>query len=125
MIMKKYLILLSVLIGSLTTATAAKGYNITGVFHEAEMTIPANNKVVTTDERTAHVAMVLTPAIIREGSYDVTATRIAENTYKIEGSMFHAELYVEASCNKKTERKAATLTIDNMKGTIKGRLIFK
>lgn len=123
--MKKYLILLSVLIGSLTSVTAAKGYNITGVFHEAEITIPANNKVITTDEQTAHVSMVLTPAIIREGSYDVTATKIAENTYKIEGSMFHAELYVEVNCNKKADRKAATLVIDNMKGNIKGRLILK
>lgn len=123
--MKKYLILLSVLIGNLS-AVAAKSYDIIGIFHQAETTIPANNKVITTDERIAYVSMVLIPAVIREKSYDVTATRVAENVYKIEGSTFHAELYVEvSSCNQKADRKAATMIIDNTKETVKGKLIFK
>ena len=124
--MKRHLILLALLIGSLTPAAAAKGYDITGIFHEAETTIPAANKVITADGRIANVSMVLIPAVIREKTYEVTATRIAENVYKIEGSTFHAELYIEVrSCNKKADCKAATMTVDDMKGAVKGKLTFK
>lgn len=124
--MKQYLIMLLLIVGSLSPAAAAKGYDIVGVYHDAETNIPSTNKVITDDGRIGKVMMELIPAIIRERSYDVTAVRIAENVYKIESSDFHLPLYIELrSCKKKGERMQAQMTIDNMKGSVKGTLTFK
>lgn len=124
--MKKYLIMLLLVVGYLSPAAAAKGYDIVGVYHDAETTISPKNRVITDDGRISKVTMELIPAFIRERTYEVSAVRIAENVYKIESSDFHLPLYIELrSCKKKGERMQAQMTIDNMKGDIKGTLTFK
>ena len=122
--MKKIFVMFMLVMGCL--AATAKSYEITGLYHDTMKSIPQNYRVITDDERIASVTMTLMPAQVREKSYDVYATRVAKNVYKIEGSTFHAELYIEVpGCDKKADNKAATMVIDNIKGSVKGKLTFK
>ncbi len=105
---------------------SAKSYNIVGIYHDTLEKWPQNYKVITDDDRIAKVTMTLMPALIRETTYDVLATRVAENVYRIDSNAFHAELYIEVeNCNKKADGKSAIMVIENNKASIKGKLSFK
>ena len=125
MCMKKILIMLAFIV-CCTTMNAAKNYDIVGVFHkESREMLPAKWRVVTNDDRIGAVKMVLKPAQVREKRYEVKATRVAENLYKIEGKTFHTELYIEVNdCNKKANDTDVIMVIENIRGDVKGRLIF-
>ncbi len=123
--MKKILMLLVISVMTSGMALAARSYDIVGLYHESLTTIPAKDRVITQDEQIAQVSMVLIPASIREKTYNVTATRVAKNVYRIKCETLTRELYVEVrSCNKKGT-KNAEMTITDVKGEIKGKLKFK
>lgn len=124
--MKKFLIMMA-FIACFATVEAAKNYNIIGIYHkESREMLPAKWRVVTNDERIGAVKMVLKPAQVREKRYEVKATRVAENLYRIEGKTFHAELFIEMeNCNKKANNKEAIMVVENIREDIKGRLIFE
>lgn len=123
--MKKFLIMLAFIV-CCGAVNAAKNYDIVGLYHkETSEMLPVKWRVVTNDDHIGGVKMVLRPAQIREKRYEVKATRVAENLYMIEGKTFHTELYIEVKeCNKKASNSDAIMVIENIRGDVKGRLIF-
>lgn len=122
--MKKILLMLAFVLVSLTVS-ATKNYNIIGVYHDAKANHPATWRVVTTDNHVGVHKLTLLPAQIREKRYEVKATKVADNLYMIEGKTFHAKVYIEMEkCTVKAKQRDVIMVIENIRGNIKGRLIF-
>lgn len=123
--MKKILLILTLVMGCMT-AYAAKNYNIIGVYHDAFAKHPSTWRIITTDNQVGVHKMTLKPARIREKQYEVEATLVAENVYMIEGKTFHAKLYIEVeNCSEEADHKEVLMVIENIRGKVKGRLIFE
>lgn len=123
--MKKLLLMLTLVLGCLTVS-AAKQYNIVGVYHNARVNHPSTWRVVTADNHVGVHKMTLLPAQVREKRYEVKATKVVDNIYMIEGETFHAKLYIEVeNCKKAAKQKDVLMVIENIRGEVKGRLIFE
>lgn len=117
--------MLALVLGCMT-AYAAKNYNIIGVYHDALEKHPDTWRVVTTDNHVGGYKMTLKPAQIREKRYEVKATYVADNLYMIEGKTFLAKIYIEVEdCKEAAKRKEVVMVIKNIRGEVKGELIFE
>lgn len=123
--MKKLLIIATLLLGCFAV-NAQTAYNIIGVYHDARENTPSTWRVVTSDNKVCGVKMTLLPAQVRARSYEVNATRVADNLYCIESKAFLAKLYIEVEeCEEEASKRTITMVINNIKGDIKGQLIFE
>lgn len=118
------LMLVFMLAGLYVSATT--NYNIVGVYHDAKVKHPDTWRVITDDNRVGSHKMTLQPAQVREKRYEVKTTRVADNVYLIECKTLLAKLYIEVEdCAVEANKTDALMVIENIRGKIKGRLIFE
>lgn len=90
-------------------------------FYEA--IIPNNGvKVLTSGGSLEEIELILTPAKIKEGTYEIEITRKGSNLYKLEGTKYYIETRY---CYEYATYDDAILKIESNYGYTKGTVFFE
>jgi hypothetical protein len=81
----------------------------------------ADTKAITSDEDLVEIETLLSPTVLKLGTYKVDVTREADDLYKISGT----EIYLETrNCLELANLEEVIVTIESNYGYSKGKIIF-